>query len=502
MNHLLDISIYDGLKLNINNNINDKLNIIYNEIPDNTFGIFITIQRNNPPINNNYKSNIHGCIGNWNNDFKILNKSEIIKYIKILSVRATWEDKRKENFNSIYKDSNTEYKITFLLNEIYEVDNNGYCNELNNYYDNNSNYGILVKDINNNKSTYLPQIFKEYKNWDYIKNTLLQISNIKSNSYQFYIYNTINHSKKIYKILENNIFDYIKENYINFINKYYIKNIPYTITNNKKIIYDNISDLEKITFINNILLFNIYLNDNIKNILNDNINNYKNKFLKNKKEFRHIGSFLLQILNKKEIKNDNNKYFSKIISTNLINSINWLDKKFEIYQVLISISHNLEPEYKQILINNRNLFLKNLINNNFVKEDIFKYNWESKYLFTLFTLSIETSNNIIKHSIILTKRILNILENLYENNNVETNYYMVGFESLCNLLILVNNTEIKNKLLDNIIYLYKLLIDRYDNNFGLFEYLDKSCKINITEHFINGIISLNYSINYINNISN
>jgi len=89
MNHLLDISIYDGLKLNINNNINDKLNIIYNEIPYNTFGIFITIQRNNSPINDKYKSNIHGCVGNWNSDFKILNKSvhsiatkEVIDYVK------------------------------------------------------------------------------------------------------------------------------------------------------------------------------------------------------------------------------------------------------------------------------------------------------------------------------------------------------------------------------------------------------------------------------------
>ena len=502
MNHLLDISIYDGLKLNINNNIDNKLNIIYNEIPDNAFGIFITIQRNNPPINDNYKSNIHGCVGYWNIDFKILNKSEIIKYIKILSVRATWEDKRKENFNSIYKDSNTEYKITFLLNEIYEVDNNGYCNELNNYYDNNSNYGILVKDINNNKSTYLPEIFKVYKDWDYIKKTLLQTSNIKSNSYQFYVYNTINYSKKIYKILENNIFDYIKQNYINFIDKYYIENIPYNITNNKKIIYNNITDIENISFINNILEFNVYLNNTIKSILNLDINNYKNKFLKNKKKFRQNSSFLLQILNKKDIKNNNNKYFSKIICTYLFNSIDWLDKNFEIYQVLIAISHNYEPEYKQILINNRNLIFKNLINNNSVIQDIFKYNWEAKYLFTLFKLSIERSEFIIKHSILLTKRILNILEKLYENNNVETNYYMVVFESLCNLLILVYNTEIKNKLLDNILYLYKLLIDRYDYNFGLFEYLDKSCKINITEHFINGIISLNYSINYINNISN
>ena len=53
--------------------------------------------------------------------------------------------------------------------------------------------------------------------------------------------------------------------------------------------------------------------------------------------------------------------------------------------------------------------------------------------------------------------------------------------------------------LRNIFHLYKMLIDRYDNEYGLFKFTDESSRVDITGHIINGILALNYNINYIIN---
>ena len=134
-----------------------------------------------------------------------MNKNNIIESIKMVSYKATWEDNRKNYFDTIYKDSYSDYEITFLLNNIYAINNeNGLIIPLNTYYDNNSNYGVIVTDINNKRATYLPKIFKEAKDWNYIKTSLLNKAGIKSTSYQFYAYNTQVFNKQITKHCSNN----------------------------------------------------------------------------------------------------------------------------------------------------------------------------------------------------------------------------------------------------------------------------------------------------------
>ena len=75
----------------------------------------------------------------------------------------------------------------------------------------------------------------------------------------------------------------------------------------------------------------------------------------------------------------------------------------------------------------------------------------------------------------------------------------MGFEALSSILILIDDDYIKQNILDNILYLYKMLIDRYDNEYGLFKFTDESSRVDITGHIINGILALNYNINYIIN---
>ena len=124
---LLDITICHSLSFNIEENISSVLNVI----PNNAFGVFVTVHRTDLPNNKDYNINVHGCIGKWTNNindinqniarFDVMNKNNIIESIKMVSYKATWEDNRKNYFDTIYKDSYSDYEITFLLNNIYST---------------------------------------------------------------------------------------------------------------------------------------------------------------------------------------------------------------------------------------------------------------------------------------------------------------------------------------------------------------------------------------------
>ena len=45
--------------------------------PENTFGVFVSVERN-PPLKD-WPEEIHGCIGNWNDDFSEMNNEKVIQ---------------------------------------------------------------------------------------------------------------------------------------------------------------------------------------------------------------------------------------------------------------------------------------------------------------------------------------------------------------------------------------------------------------------------------------
>tara|TARA_B100001094_G_scaffold333460_1_gene412875 strand:- start:1181 stop:2698 length:1518 start_codon:yes stop_codon:yes gene_type:complete len=503
MNHLLDIAICNSLHFKIEENIA----YILNSIPNNTFGVFVTVHRDELSNDVNYKDNVHGCIGNWTNNlntintnisrFDIMTKDNIIKSIKEVSYKATWEDNRKNYFDTIYKDAYSDYEITFMLNDLHEINNNGFITSLNINYSNNSNYGIIVTDINNKRATYLPKIFKEEKDWNYIRNSLLQKAGITSNSYQFFAYNTEIHSKKIYEIFSANFFNNIKFNFINFINKYYTTDIPYIVTEDKEIKYDKSQDVRNLSLLNDIYEFKDYINPEIIELCNLEINKYKSKFIRDKTKLRQASSFLVQILVKSMDSSDIN--FSKQICSYLYYSIDFLEKKFERGEVLIAIALSCPNHNYHTLTLQQDKMYKEMISKDYNINDIFQYNWECKFLYVLYQNSIQTDNYISNHGEILASRMINILDILYKNNETETNYYAVGFEGLSSILLIVKELNIKKSILDNILYIYKILMDRYDVEYGLFKFNNGSSRIDITGHIINGILALNYNINYIIN---
>tara|TARA_Y100001958_G_C21245365_1_gene575014 strand:- start:693 stop:2207 length:1515 start_codon:yes stop_codon:yes gene_type:complete len=502
MNHLLDIAICNSLNYKIEENIV----YVLNSIPNNAFGVFVTVYRDELPNDVNYKNNVHGCIGNWTNilntvdgsvyKFDVMTKDNIIKTIKEVAYKATWEDRRRNYFDTIYKDAYSEYEITFMLNDLYEIDNNGFIRSLNMYYTNNSSYGIIVTDINNKRATYLPQIFKDEKDWNYIKNSLLQKSGINSNSYQFFAYNTERHTKKIYEIFSVDFFNNIKFNFINFINKYYTSDIPY-IVKDDKVKYDKTQDVRNLSLLNDIYEFRDYIDPKILELSQVEINKYKSKFIRDKSKLRQASSFLVQILVKSSELSD--KKFSKQICNYLYYSIDFLEKRFERGEVLIAIALSCSNHNYHTLRLQQDKMYKEMISKNYNINDIFQYNWECKYLYVLYQNSIKTDNHISKHGKILAERIINILDVLYKNDETETNYYAVGFEALSSVLIVIKDVNSRKKILNNIFFIYKMLTHRYDEKYGLFKFNNGSSRIDITGHIINGILALNYNINYIIN---
>ena len=96
------------------------------------------------------------------------------------------------------------------------------------------------------------------------------------------------------------------------------------------------------------------------------------------------------------------------------NSISDLEPRFELGEVLISLSE-VCPKL-QILKKQQTLMYQKLVKSQMQNDDIFQYNWESKYLLSLYKNKI--SKNIdgslfYKHTVELVDRILNITEKYY-----------------------------------------------------------------------------------------
>ena len=145
---------------------------VFDEIPENAFGVFVTVERSIKL--KSWPEEIHGCIGNWNNDFSAMTKEELLSNAMDVSYKATWVDQRKDYFPPIHHDAYARYEIDFMLQPVYKVDDNGM---IKNKKFNNKEYGIIVTG-KNRRATYLPDVFPD-KSWEFIKKSLLKKGEIE-----------------------------------------------------------------------------------------------------------------------------------------------------------------------------------------------------------------------------------------------------------------------------------------------------------------------------------
>ena len=87
---------------------------IISKIPRNSFGVFVTVHRELDKLKS-HPYDVHGCIGHWDHEYN--NESPEIIYDNIMdvSLKATFEDDRKNNFPPLENDVFSTIEINYLL---------------------------------------------------------------------------------------------------------------------------------------------------------------------------------------------------------------------------------------------------------------------------------------------------------------------------------------------------------------------------------------------------
>jgi AMMECR1 domain-containing protein len=365
---------------------------VFDEIPENAFGVFVTVERSIKL--KSWPEEIHGCIGNWNNDFSAMTKEELLSNAMDVSYKATWVDQRKDYFPPIHHDAYARYEIDFMLQPVYKVDDNGM---IKNKKFNNKEYGIIVTG-KNRRATYLPDVFPD-KSWEFIKKSLLKKGEIEKD-FSFFAYKVLAYSEPLYKIIDSFDLNPFK----NFIHQYYKKHVPYMV--GKRVHYDKTQAVRNIATIYDILQLGI-ADSKLKKIMINDLSQYKNTS-------RQALSFLILAYNKLGIE----KNFIKEVCERLYNEIDELEPIFELGEVLIAL--NEVCPVKNILLKKQRDMYKNK------KENIFQCNWESKFLYSLYKTGIsKNSSNSYFHKH-LNELVMKVIElSSSYNHETETNYLVV-----------------------------------------------------------------------------
>ena len=179
------------------------------------------------------------------------------------------------------------------------------------------------------------------------------------------------------------------------------------------------------------------------------------------------------------INKDKYKYLINSITKYLYKNVNHLEENFELCEVLIGLNET-NPKNKFLLKQQNKMYKK--LKEEKDGDNIFKYNWQSKFLYSLSRKNID--ENINNHTKLLLKKIIKIITEF--NDETETNYLAVSLEALSSLLKINRNN--KQKIMDNILYLFSKLNKRYDMQSGLYKFKSGSSRLDITGHILNGLI--------------
>jgi len=154
-------------------------------IPDQIFGVFITIKKSDSKSHND----VHGCIGYWE-EKGIVSKTTLLKQMINSGIKATFKDSRREKFKNILLDPFAEYEISWMKYPLEEI-KDGIIESKKTKF-NNINYGVIVKNDKGNSATFLPKVFRNNRTWKYISNALQKKAEIPLNSknVQFFAYQT------------------------------------------------------------------------------------------------------------------------------------------------------------------------------------------------------------------------------------------------------------------------------------------------------------------------
>lgn len=441
---------------------------ILGSFPKKVFGIFTTIRRHHTL--ENYPKDVHGCIGYWDNNFNNLQRSVIYDHLLRVSHDSMWKDKRREYFKPIETEPQSILEIDFMLNPIYEIDKNtGIIVKLNKVF-NNKHFGIIIQ-TNNKRATYLPNVFLNI-HWKELLESIKEKAGIMSESdnFQLFAYKIHQIKSSYIEILTNGLFTHLT---IMYFSRFLILNrdlnapylFPYSCKNNK-LIWNHEEQVRNISMLGMIYKYTqIFSNLAYKYEINQ-IKRKISTILKNLDRYSPQSLSFLGFIY--QLHNIENTHFCDKLISRLKNR--HIDQEFELPEIIIGL-------------NNAGCKIKKSFA--FTSEDsIFKINWIIQ--------AVISNNQKPSYALIrlLEEKITNIL---LKKQTTETNFLAVAFEALCFVYKSKFKHIKKSKLKENILNkMFELLyeLEKRKNCHYLYSFLDKTSRIDITGHVINGLSAL------------
>mgnify|MGYP003965402729 CR=1 FL=1 len=468
MNELLNYTICSGLKLPINEKEIPK---VLETIPNDCFGVFVTARRTHEYYRQ-YKRKIktHGCQGYWKNDYSELPKETILFKLQEVSETTTSnKDRRKTRFKKpIQQDAGANYEVNFMMKPIFDIDEQSA--EMNNGDTfNNVDYGLIFVSEHGRRSTYLPRTWVK-KTWKEIKSMLRKKAGFSEpEKGNFYAYKTISYKGGVLRLFQPHYMNFLVEEYSDYINNNYNDFIPYQTNLNNSSTINKDKNIRNLMSIDSMLNFQSYLNINVLSSISDNLEYYKEKFYENKKSMRQASSFLSLALDKMggDIED---------ICDYLYGEISKLEHRYERGEVLLSLCETCGG-LDTLSEEERRMYDDIAEKIEVSTDDIFQYNWHARYLNSLYK-----KHNVIlqDHADLLFHRMSNIINSFV---NPDTNYLAVSLEGLAALHPLIQNSEDKKRLTNDMFHMFYRIQKRYNN--GLYFFKNGIARIDITAHVMN-----------------
>jgi len=440
-------------------------------IPPQTFGFFITIHRSHPL--SKWPEDIHGCIGYWEN--QRMSKEAIIGKIPGIAQSSFFSDNRAtyhpvpliEDPDSIIEISFMQLPLTPILGNRKTFDN--------------EKYGLIV-DSNEGRATYLPNVFKT-KNWDEISASLLQKAQVKKG--KFFQYETSIIEGKLRTIFHKEYLDWIKQEYLIFMEINYEDFVPFMVEFGKVSINKK-ENVRNCATLCELLDFPVSkkLEVKIRRDIKYYANKSKNSNMQQANAFLIIG--MEKIAGKvtqtlADICDDLYKKLdgveSSLISHGEINKGShykfakriYMDPQFQLGETLIGL-YKVCPRIKE-LVHWQKWMEKRLEELDERIDNIFEYNWQAKFLF-----EIRKDIPAKEHAEELLRRLIG----MKITDDMETNYLAVYFEAMMSLWGILGRD-----MLANILPVWIFLLRRWKG--GLFYFKNNTARIDITGHVISGL---------------
>ena len=154
------------------------------EVPLQCFGVFVTARRAIPLPR--WPEDIHGCIGDWNPEFREESRDLLLEKACEVGYKAVWHDDRRKAFSrNILQEPESILELDFMMLPVIPVDPlTGRLTTNEKLFDN-SIYGLLVESPTGKKATFLPHVLPK-TSWKNLKQSLFEKAG--SQSGRFFAY--------------------------------------------------------------------------------------------------------------------------------------------------------------------------------------------------------------------------------------------------------------------------------------------------------------------------